>query len=76
MKKQVPSRKQEKVILSAENEIAINDFISMLWIEKGLSDNTAGAYRSELTKFSRHLQSNTIDKSDWSTVHNADIQAF
>ncbi len=35
MKRQVTSRKKEKAILSAENEIAINDFISMLWIEKG-----------------------------------------
>jgi integrase/recombinase XerD len=76
MKKQVPSRKQEKVILSAENEIAINDFISMLWIEKGLSDNTAGAYRSDLTKFSLFLQGNSIDKRDLISVHKADIQAF
>jgi integrase/recombinase XerD len=76
MKTQITNRKKEKVILSAENEIAINDFISMLWIEKGLSDNTAGAYRSDLTKFSLFLQRNLIDKCDLVSVQKEDIQAF
>ncbi len=68
--------KQEKTILSAENEIAINDFISMLWIEKGLSNNTAGAYRSDLTKFSLFLQKHSTVTSDLALVQKEDIQAF
>lgn len=68
--------KQEKTILSAENEIAINDFISMLWIEKGLSNNTAGAYRSDLTKFSLFLQRHSTATPDLASVQKEDIQAF
>ena len=76
MKTQVTSRKKEKAILSVENEIAINDFISMLWIEKGLSNNTAGAYRSDLTKFSLFLQTNSTGHRDLVSVQKTDIQAF
>ena len=67
---------KEKAILSAENEIAINDFISMLWVEKGLSDNTASAYRTDLSKFSLFLQSKSALTSDLVSVRKEDIQAY
>jgi integrase/recombinase XerD len=67
---------KEKAILSAENEIAINDFISMLWVEKGLSDNTASAYRTDLSKFSLFLQSKLALTSDLVSVRKEDIQAY
>ena len=76
MNPKIASGKKEKAILSAENEIAINDFISMLWIEKGLSENTAEAYRSDLTKFSLFLQSNSTFTSDLASVQKEDVQAF
>ncbi len=65
-----------KAILSPENEIAINDFISMLWIEKGLSDNTASAYRTDLSKFSLFLQSKSALTPDLVSVRKEDIQAY
>lgn len=67
---------QKKAILSAENEIAINDFISMLWVEKGLSDNTASAYRTDLSKFSLFLQSKSALTSNLVSVRKEDIQAY
>jgi integrase/recombinase XerD len=76
MNSKIANGKQEKAILSTENEIVINDFISMLWIEKGLSNNTAGAYRSDLTKFSLFLQRHCIVTSDLVSVQKEDIQAF
>ncbi|MFT5278321.1 MAG: integrase/recombinase XerD [Glaciecola sp.] len=70
------SKKAEKAYLNPENEISINDFISMLWIEKGLSDNTAYAYRTDLTKFSLFLQKNDLLNSELVTVDKSDIQAY
>lgn len=70
------AKKAEKVYLNAENEIAINDFISMLWVEKGLSNNTAGAYRTDLTKFCLFLQSNDLLNSGLVTIEKEDIQAY
>lgn len=67
---------KEKAILSAENDIAINDFISMLWVEKGLSDNTASAYRTDLSKFSLFLQSKSALTPDLVSVRKEDIQAY
>ena len=69
-------KKETKVFLSAENEIAINDFISMLWIEKGLSQNTSAAYRTDLTKFSLFLQSNEALSKELVSVQKEDIQAY
>ncbi|WP_412972295.1 site-specific tyrosine recombinase XerD [Glaciecola sp. MF2-115] len=76
MSRQAASKKESKVILSAENEIAINDFISMLWIEKGLSENTSAAYRTDLTKFSLFLQSNESSSKELVCVQKEDIQAY
>lgn len=42
--------------LSDENEQLIEDFINVLWVEKGLSNNTLSAYKSDLTKLALFLQ--------------------
>lgn len=42
--------------ISATNQEIIDDFISMLWIEKGLSENTASSYKTDLTTFCRFLK--------------------
>lgn len=42
--------------LSNENEQLIEDFINVLWVEKGLSNNTLSAYKSDLTKLALFLQ--------------------
>jgi integrase/recombinase XerD len=45
-----------KTTLSLENEELIEDFINMLWVEKGLSNNTVSAYKSDLNKWALFLQ--------------------
>ncbi|MBF7075076.1 site-specific tyrosine recombinase XerD [Glaciecola sp. MH2013] len=62
--------------LSDANEQALNDFISMLWIEKGLSTNTASAYRTDLTKFCLFLQKHSKYSSELVYVAETDIQAY
>jgi integrase/recombinase XerD len=42
--------------LSEENEQLLEDFINVLWVEKGLSNNTLSAYKSDLTKLALFLQ--------------------
>lgn len=42
--------------LSIENEHLIEDFINVLWVERGLSNNTLDAYKSDLTKLALFLQ--------------------
>lgn len=51
----------------------VDQFIDMLWLEQGLSDNTLAAYRSDLAKF-RHflLQRNT----DMDAAKALDIVAY
>lgn len=41
-----------------QNLTLIDNFIDELWIEKGLSDNTLSAYRTDLCQFLRHLLAN------------------
>lgn len=45
-----------KTKLSNSNEQLIEDFINVLWVEKGLSNNTLSAYKSDLTKLALFLQ--------------------
>lgn len=47
--------------LSDENESLINEFIDVIWLEKGLSQNTASSYQSDLTKFACYCQHRGID---------------
>jgi integrase/recombinase XerD len=45
-----------KTALSTDNSELIEDFINVLWVEKGLSSNTLSAYKSDLTKLALFLQ--------------------
>jgi integrase/recombinase XerD len=38
------------------NHTLIDDFVNMLWLEKGLSQNTSSAYKIDLGKYALHLQ--------------------
>lgn len=42
--------------LNDKNQALVDEFVNSLWIEKGLSQNTLFAYRSDLTKFAFFLQ--------------------
>ncbi|WP_415926380.1 site-specific tyrosine recombinase XerD [Ningiella sp. W23] len=59
------SRKDEKVklssVLNAQNAQLIEAFVDMLWLEKGLSQNTVNAYRTDLSKFALFLQDERVD---------------
>lgn len=50
------NEKLAKTVLSNENAELIEDFINVLWVEKGLSNNTVSAYKSDLTKWALFLQ--------------------
>ena len=51
----------------------INRFLDMLWMERGLSDNTLYAYRNDLLSFARWLQQKGMSFND---VQDADIRVF
>ncbi len=44
-----------------QSKQVIDSFLDALWMERGLSDNTLSAYRSDLYKFSSWLQQQHID---------------
>ncbi len=46
--------------LEATNQSYISDFLEHLWLEKGLSDNTLSAYRTDLNHLSLYLQKNKL----------------
>lgn len=50
------AKKVDKQIMSAHNTELIEDFVSMLWIEKGLSENTISAYQSDLNKMTLFME--------------------
>lgn len=54
-----------------DNEI--NRFLDMLWMERGLSDNTLSAYRNDLVMFARWLQQKGMDFND---AQDADIRVY
>jgi integrase/recombinase XerD len=54
-----PSKKSLK--LSSQSKQIIDSFLDALWMERGLSDNTLSAYRSDLYKFSQWLQQQKIE---------------
>jgi integrase/recombinase XerD len=46
---------------SVKSKQIIDSFLDALWMERGLSDNTLSAYRSDLYKFSTWLQKQQIE---------------
>ena len=57
-----------------EADPLIEPFLDALWMERGLSENTLAAYRSDLFGFARALREQGID--DLTRVTRADIQAY
>jgi integrase/recombinase XerD len=52
----------------------LENFIEAMWLEKGLSENTLSAYRSDLTKFALFLaQQNELDQSSQLIDFNQDV---
>lgn len=43
------------ILLSVDNQQSIEDFLQVLYLEKGLSDNTLYAYQTDLRKISEYL---------------------
>ncbi len=57
----------------AQSEELVDRFLDAIWMERGLSQNTLGAYRADLMTLGRGLSTNrkSIDKAD-----KADLLAF
>jgi len=51
----------------------VEQFIDMLWLEQGLSDNTLGAYRSDLAKFRQFL---VAQGKDLDSAKSLDVVAY
>ena len=43
------------MLLNNIDNVQIEDFVEAMWLEKGLSENTLSAYRSDLSKFALYL---------------------
>ena len=57
--------------ISVANQDSIDVFIDAMWLESGLSKNTLSAYRSDLNRLARFLQS-----EDLLSVQQGEIQKF
>ena len=55
--------KNTQIALTSNNQLLIDDFLSMLWVEKGLSENTIKAYKTDLTALAVFLQKHFEDLS-------------
>jgi len=53
----------------------VDQFIDMLWLEQGLSDNTLAAYRSDLAKFNEFLSGRNRDLSEAQAIDVVAYQA-
>ena len=58
---------------SQESEALIASFLDMLWMERGISENTLSAYRSDLLAFAGWLNSKGIDLQQ---AQDADLRAY
>lgn len=54
--------------LSDKNQQVIDEFIDMLWLEKGLSEHTQQSYRTDLTKLALYCQQQDIDDISYITT--------
>ncbi|WP_100643875.1 site-specific tyrosine recombinase XerD [Alteromonas facilis] len=61
--------------VAAENLQLLEEFLQVLWLEKGLSENTISAYRSDIQKFLQYLDDVGQPKS-LNTIEQDDIQGF
>jgi integrase/recombinase XerD len=54
-------------------KILIDQFLDAIWMERGLSENTLGAYRADLMALNQRLDSNTVEMV---TASRADIMDY
>lgn len=66
----MPSSNKPNLVSSA-NQDSIDIFIDAMWLESGLAKNTLSAYRSDLNRLAKFLQS-----TDLLTAQQVDIQKF
>lgn len=59
--------------LHATNQLYIQHFLDHLWLDKGLSENTLSAYKTDLAHLTKHLQSQNLDVIHCSEL---DIEGF
>ena len=59
--------------LQDTNQLHIQDFLEHLWLEKGLSENTLSAYKTDLAHLTKYLQSQKLDVISCSEL---DIESF
>ncbi len=60
---------------SAPSSKLLEKFIDNLWIERGLSDNTLSAYRSDLEKFAQFAQGDK-DRFDWCDFNRETVEHY
>jgi len=63
------------VQLKQNNAQIIDEFIESMWLERGLSDNTLGAYRSDLSHFALALQGE-VSAPDLASFQQDDLQHY
>jgi len=51
------------MLVNANDSALIDAFLEAMWLEKGLSENTLSAYRSDLNKFANFLAKQSADES-------------
>lgn len=57
------------------NFLVLEKFIDGLWLDKGLSDNTLSAYRSDLEKFLRYQLSQSA-RFNWAEFERQDVESY
>lgn len=62
------------VVTSGPLEAALDDYLAHLRVERGLSGNTTAAYRRDLGRYVRHLES--AGRSSLGAVREDDVAAF
>lgn len=67
------SRDAENTANSQEAEKLISHFLDMLWMERGISDNTLSAYRSDLQAFATWLNGRGVGLQQ---AQDADLRGF
>ena len=49
------------MLISVDNQQSMEAFLQMLYLEKGLSDNTLSAYHTDLRKLCEYLTASDLD---------------
>lgn len=58
------------------NNQLIERFIESQWVERGLSDNTLEAYRTDLSKFTQWISNNSLELTEIKNNHIRDYLAY